>query len=250
MKRHTVSLSIDVPSWLYRLLRGLRRRVPLLLNKGVAANLLGDRDIEWSWVASHIPEGPGLCLDFGAGGSMLGLIAAMRGFETTALDLSSPDWDYIDPRLSFVRQDILECTLPEGRFDLIINCSAVEHVGLAGRYDGASSRPDGDLEAMGIMRRLLKPDGKMILTAPVGKDQVFAPYCRVYGRNRLPALLHGYCVQEEAFWVKDAANRWAPCAKETALDFEASAGSGRALSDVYALGCFVLKGGPAQDVNR
>lgn len=241
MKRQTVTLSIDLPSWLHRLLRRFRRSVPFLLKKGPAVNLLGDRDIEWSWVASHIPQGPGLCLDFGNGGSMLGLIAAMRGFETTALDLSSPDWPYDHPHLSFVKQDILDCKLPESRFDLIINCSAVEHVGLAGRYHVAASRADGDLEAMRIMRRLLKPDGIMILTVPVGKDKIFAPYCRVYGQNRLPALLDGYRAEEEDFWVKDAANHWVSCTKDSALDFDADAGSGSAFRDVYALGCFVLR---------
>jgi SAM-dependent methyltransferase len=181
---------------------------------------------------------------------MLGLVAAMREFETTALDLSSPEWPYDHPHLSFVKQDILDCTLPEAKFDLIINCSAVEHVGLAGRYYATATRPDGDLEAMRIMHRLLKPDGRMILTVPVGKDQIFAPYCRVYGQNRLPALLDGYHIEEEAFWLKDAANQWVSCTKDSALDFGADAGSGSALRDVYALGCFVLKLEPLRDTNR
>jgi len=50
-------------------------------------NLLGDRDIEYSWIASHISEGPGEALDFGAGQGHIGLIAAMKGFNVSAIDL-------------------------------------------------------------------------------------------------------------------------------------------------------------------
>jgi len=121
------------------------------------------------------------------------------------------------------------------------NCSTVEHVGLVGRYGVTENRPDGDLEAMARLRELMKPGGIMLLTIPVGRDAVFAPLCRVYGRERLPLLLEGYIVEKEAFWVKDRENRWVQADRETALDFEASAGSWDPLQNVYALGCFVLR---------
>ena len=40
-------------------------------------DLKGDRNVEWSWVAAEMPEGPGMALDFGPGGSQLSTIAAM-----------------------------------------------------------------------------------------------------------------------------------------------------------------------------
>ena len=124
---------------------------------------------------------------------------------------------------------------------MVINCSTVEHVGLIGRYDVAEDRPDGDLEAMALLRRLLKPGGRMVLTIPLGQDAVFAPLCRVYGAERLPRLLQGYEVEKESYWVKDEGNRWAPCDRRAACDFKASAGSWDALQNIYALGGFVLR---------
>jgi len=204
-------------------------------------NLLGDRDIEWSWVASKIPFGPGVALDFGSGASHLALLAAQRGFTVTALDLEAIQCPYIHPSLHFVKGDILKLGLPAGQFDLVINCSTVEHVGLAGRYGVVEGRPDGDLEAMARLRDSMKFGAIMLLTIPVGHDAVFAPLCRVYGKERLPRLLGGFLVEKEEFWVKDEKNRWVPCDREAALNFQASANSWHPLKNVYALGCYVLR---------
>jgi hypothetical protein len=100
---------------------------------------------------------------------------------------------------------------------------------------------DGDLEAMQRLRRLLKPDGLMILTIPVGQDAVFEPVCRVYGKERLPRLLHGFSVAKEMYWVKDDMNRWVQSEREAALDFQASFYSMDAFQNVSALGCMVLR---------
>lgn len=204
-------------------------------------NLAGDRNIEWSWVSSQIPLGPGEALDFGPGGSFLGLIAALRGFNVTAVDLEPVQWYYRHHRLQFVHGDILKLSLPTNHFDLVINCSTVEHVGLVGRYGVRENSPDGDLKAMARLRELLKSGGMMLLVILVGQDAIFPPMCRVYGAQRLPWLLDGYKIEKEAFWVKDNQNRWVLAERETALNFKASAGSWNALRNIYAVGCFVLR---------
>jgi len=212
-----------------------------LLEQPRLPNLAGDRDIEWSWVAARIPRGPGEALDFGPGGSSLGLIAAERGFKVTAVDLLPLTKYYVHPAIHFIHGDILKIPLPKNRFDLVINCSTVEHVGLEGRYGVTESRPDGDLEAMARLRELMKSDGMMLLVVPVGQDDVFPPLTRVYGTHRLPRLLEGYTVEQEAFWIKDKQNRWVSAERETALNFKASAGSQSALKNIYALGGFILR---------
>jgi len=234
-----VTVPIFLPYWLYLPLRKIKRA--LTLSRKPRINLLGDRDVEWSFVAAHIPDGPGEALDFGSGSSYMGLIAALKGFRVIALDLEPQTFPWRHPNVSFVQGDLLEIDWQPERFDVVINCSTVEHVGLVGRYSVTKERPNGDLEAMARLRILMKPGGVMLLTIPVGKDAVFAPLCRVYGRERLPRLLDGYLVEKEVFWVKDQENRWVQTDKETALNFEASAGSWDPLQNVYALGCFVLR---------
>lgn len=206
----------------------------------LSLNLLGDRDIEWSWVASQMPQGPGEALDFGNGGSYLGLIAAQRDFKVIAVDLGSVQWFYKHPGLCFVRGDILKLPLPKEHFSLIINCSTVEHVGIVGRYGVTENRVDGDLEAMKRLRDLMKPNGLMILTIPVGQDTFIAPLHRVYGKMRLPKLLEGYRVVKEVFWEKDNENRWVVVDKEVALNFKPLSTTQDAMGNIYALGCFIL----------
>jgi len=234
-----VMLPIYLPHWLYRPLR-LAKRV-LIDRRKPSINLLGDRDVEWSFIAAHMPDGPGQALDFGSGGSYLALIAAYKGYHVVQLDLEPQTFPWWHPEVKFIQGDLLKLELEIGPFDLVINCSTVEHVGLAGRYSVTENRPDGDLEAMRRLWELMKPGGVHLLTIPVGQDAVFVPLCRVYGRERLPRLLESYIVDKEVYWIKDRENRWVQADKETALSFQASAGSWDPLRNVYALGCFVLR---------
>jgi len=213
---------------------GTLLRKPLKAVSDSIPNLAGDREVEWSWIASQMPSGPGEALDFGVGGSYLGLIASQRGFNVTAVDLEPVYWPYTHRRLRFIEGDILKLPLSHGSFDLVINCSTVEHVGIAGRYGVKENRPDGDLEAMIHLRELLKPGGVMLLTIPVGQDAIFPPLHRVYGFKRLPKLLDGYLVKEEEYWVKNDSNCWVSTDKQEALRREP-------LERCYGLGCFVLR---------
>jgi hypothetical protein len=234
-----LNIPVYLPMALYRPLRRLKRAITD--RNRPTRNLWGDRDVEYSFIAAHMPNGPGKALDFGSGSSYMSLLAALRGFEVIALDLEPQTFPWRHPAVRFIQGDLLKLDLPTNHFDLIINCSTVEHVGLVGRYSVTESRPDGDLEAMARLRELMKPSAIMLLTVPVGQDAVFAPLCRVYGKERLPRLLSGFVLEREMFWVKDAENRWVQCDEETALSFEASAGSWDPLRNVYALGCFVLR---------
>ena len=74
----------------------------------------------------------------------------------------------------------------------------------------------------------------MLLTIPVGRDAIFAPLHRVYGRERLPALLDGYIVEREDYWVKNDQNDWVLTDKQDAL-------ARKPQERLYALGCFRLK---------
>lgn len=204
------------------------------LGRPPVPNLEGDRDIEYSWVAANMPDGPGQALDFGCGKSWMGLLGARRGFEVTAIDLEQISWWYEHPHLRFVREDVAKLSLPADSLDLIISCSTVEHVGLAGRYGVSEGRSDGDLEAMSLLRHLLKPGKNLLLTIPVGKDRVFAPRHRVYGPQRLPKLLDGWEVVRSEYWIKDQSNCWSLCEEYTALD-------GEPLEHYYGLGLFVLR---------
>jgi SAM-dependent methyltransferase len=61
-----------------------------------------------------------------------------------------------------------------------ISCMhVVEHIGL-GRY-GDPIDPDGDLEAMAELRRVLAPGGSLLFVVPVGRPRVVFNAHRIYG---------------------------------------------------------------------
>jgi len=194
-------------------------------------NLRGDRDVEYSWIMGKLPDGPGRGLEFGSGNSYLALAAVRRGFTMTSIDLLAIDWWYRHPQLQFVQTDVFDFQAEPESLDLVINCSAVEHVGL-GRYGGALAQR-GDLDAMQRMRTLLRPGGQMLLTIPVGRDTVVGELHRVYGAERLPKLLEGFTVADEEYWLKNKRNRWVVVARDQALQRPPS-------QHCYGLGCFRL----------
>ena len=233
-----MSESFATYGWVARF--GRQRINDLFVRWGLAQRptitLDGDREIEWSWVAAHVEQRPGRALDFGCGSrGFLTLIAAHRGYRVTAVDLQPVKWPHRHPAVEFLQGDILRLELAADSFDLVLNCSSIEHVGLPGRY-GSAGRPDGDLEAMALLRTLLKDGGSMVMTIPVGRDAVFAPFHRVYGKERLPLLLERWVVGRKEFWTKDEKNQWMQTEEPQALDREGSERS-------YGLGLFLLRRG-------
>jgi len=239
MRRVHLQVPVYLPEGLYGCLRDLRKARS---GEAEAAGLAGDREVEYTFIAAELPPGPGKAMDFGCGPGQLSLLAAQRGYQVLALDLEPQRFLWSHPSVEFRKADLLQEVLPESHFDVILNCSAVEHVGLASRYGVAKTNAngEGDLLAMGRMRRLLKLGGRMLLTIPCGRDAVFAPLHRVYGAERLPRLLEGFEVVQQVYWKKDVQNRWAMVKREEALDFTATANYHQVFRCQYALGCFAL----------
>jgi Caenorhabditis protein of unknown function, DUF268 len=234
-----VTLPIYLPAWAYSALRNAKRKAAEVRRPSL--NLCGDREIEWSFIASRLPAGPGELLDFGASAGTLSIMAAQRGFRVLALDLGPERFAWKHPRVEFHQVDLLKADLPSASFDVVLNCSSVEHVGLPGRYGVAARESDGDLQAMRKLSELMKPAGVMLMTIPCGRDAAILPWHRVYGEKRLPRLLDGFEVGEESYWVKHQDNRWHGCDRGTALRFVPACHPRFPALCCYALGCFVLR---------
>ncbi len=239
MKRVSVHVPLYLPEGLYGRLRDMRNS---RADDGAVGGLAGDREVEYAFIGAELPPGPGKALDFGCGPGFLSLLAAQRGYHVLAMDLEPQRFLWTHPSVEFRKADILREEMPENHFDVILNCSSVEHVGIPSRYSVAKddANGDGDLLAMARMLRMLKGGGRMLLTVPVGRDAVFAPLHRVYGAERLPRLLEAFTVSKEVYWVKDERCQWALVDRAEALHFTATADYHQVMRSRYALGCFVL----------
>jgi SAM-dependent methyltransferase len=201
----------------YRIIEKLKNWSKNLISKTIHFNLAGDREIEYSWTSANIREGHGNALDLGCGDSWMGLLAARKGYNVIAIDINRPPWYYYHENLEFLKKDIFKAQFPENHFDLILNISTIEHIGLKGRFGVEEQQSDGDLKAMNILKSNLKSEGQMILTLPVGKDVVHYPYHRIYGSKRLSKLLSGWKVIKKEFWIKDKNKKWQITKEEIAL---------------------------------
>lgn len=219
-----------------RLLRWLAKR---WIESRPKPDLTGDRTLERGFIASHLPPGAEgqTCLDFGCGASpVLSPLAGLSGYQVTAIDLLEARPDVVLDNVRYLRGDIMDAPLVEQSFDVIVCCSTIEHVGLGGRYGVADDEDGADLTAMRRLRALLKADGRLILTLPVGQDAVFNPYHRVYGQDRLPRLLDGFRKLVSDYWVKQldrSGNSYFRSDREHALSMPGSA-------HYYGIGMFVL----------
>lgn len=93
-----------------------------------------------------------------------------------------------DPRLIAVTNE--ELARAPRQFDTAFSISSFEHDGL-GRY-GDTLNPDGDIQTMQKMKRIIKPGGLLFLALPIGQDTVVWNAHRIYGQFRLPRLLAGW----------------------------------------------------------
>ena len=184
-------------------------RVRVLLFK--VENMLvhfNQRCIEYPWVLHQLSSGQErVLIDVGCSGTLLDHELLARGFNVVGLDID----DHIlrNSREKFVQANVLDTGLPSESFHVILLLSTIEHVGL-NTYSQDILSEDGDLLAMKELRRLLKPDGILLLTTPYegkgpawihrwGKRDEF--FERRYDYTRLEKLLTGYQIVDSTFYL-------------------------------------------------
>lgn len=151
-------------------------------------------------MGSQRPTYESVCLVFGAS-------------HCTTIDFQPIITDY--PNVSTMTVD--EYDKNPIQFDAAISISSFEHDGL-GRY-GDPIKPDGDLITMKKMKCIVKEDGILYLSVPMGKDKVVWNMHRVYGQKRLPLLLQEWTLLEV---IADyfMGERWSGCDARLEGDYE------------------------------
>lgn len=142
-------------------------------------------------------------LDVGCNESILALEIASLGFKVWGLDIAA--YPFQHPNINFVKTDVCKTDFPSDFFDIVIAVSSIEHVGL-GHYGDPIIR-DGDVKALTEIRRILKPEGKLILTLPYGKPLV-TEFLRNYGSANLAALTRNFEVLESKYFIKVNEKLW------------------------------------------
>ena len=150
-------------------------------------------------------------LDVGCNESVLALEIASLGFKVWGLDIAV--YPFQHPNINFVKADVCKTDFPGDFFDIVIAVSSIEHVGL-GHYGDPMIR-DGDAKALAEIRRILKPDGKLILTLPYGTP-VVTEFLRNYDRVTLTALIRNFEILDSKYFIKVNEKLWCLSDEESA----------------------------------
>lgn len=101
------------------------------------------------------------------------------------------------PGLEHAEADLTRLPYPDGALELASCLHVVEHIGL-GRY-GDPLDPDGDLKALGELKRVVRPGGSILLALPVGRVAriVFNAH-RIYTWGQVLAHFPGWKLRDSA----------------------------------------------------
>lgn len=169
-----------------------------------------DRIVEIPFVFQNLdlPKGAKI-LDFGCSESSLSLHLASLGYRVVGVDLRP--YPFTHPNFQFVQGDLLESGFGDAEFDAVIAVSTVEHCGL-GAY-GDTPRGGGDEEIVREIFRVLRPQGRLLITVPYGRAGA-ASWYRVYDRKALTSLLRSFKIAKAEYYVGMNRKEWRPAAEE------------------------------------
>jgi len=195
-------------------LRNLALRLKLSSSlRNIREHAKSSRIVEYPWVYMNIDE-VNVCkrlLDIGSVGSVLPIKLASQGYEVWCIDVRQYEGNGLVQNLRCLVGDVRKTSFENNFFDCVIAVSTLEHIGL-GRYS-EWLEPDGDITAISEISRILSKNGTLLITLPFGKEEVF-PSHRVYNQKRLRAILKGFRVEREDFYVRTKNGFWLPCVKE------------------------------------
>ena len=156
------------------------------INSGIYGNALyNERLVELPVVFANIQPAPSTVLDIGCAESMLPIQLAMLGYHVTGIDIR--DYGYTHSSFDFIKDDFLTHKFI-GKYDIILNISAIEHFGLS-VYGNKQQNAKADKEAIAKVKSLLKPKGQFIFTAPFGVHETIKDFERIYDMADLSRLL-------------------------------------------------------------
>jgi SAM-dependent methyltransferase len=138
---------------------------------------LDARLVEIPWTLSRVGGQAGRFLDAGSALNYEFVLssAALQNQQTTIVTLAPEGQAFWQLGVSYVFGDLRRLDFRDELFDMVACISTIEHIGMdnsmyAGEADvGRRGDPTEFLLAVGELKRVLKPDGKLCITFPFGR---------------------------------------------------------------------------------
>jgi SAM-dependent methyltransferase len=133
-----------------------------------AAGGTDERVVEIPWVLSRL-RASGRVLEVGYAFAEPAYLAGLlrAGVELVGADLAARDVDGMES----VEADVRELPFPDHSFDQVLLVSTLEHIGADNTVYGLVAESDGGarLAALRELRRVLRRDGSLLVTVPLGE---------------------------------------------------------------------------------
>lgn len=170
-----------------------------------------ERVIEIPWVLARLRAGRLLEIGYAfAEPAYLAALLVEAPGAVVGVDLASAEV----PGLETVRADVRELPFEAASFDQVLLVSTLEHVGADTTVYGLEAEPDADgrLRALRELRRVLRPDGSLLVTVPLGEpgDHGWFRQDDVRGWTRLYARAGFFVEEQEAYELGEDGWRAAP----------------------------------------
>lgn len=171
-----------------------------------------ERVIEVPWVLARLRGGR--ALEVGYAFAEPPYLAALLGAgfdELTGVDLAAAA---IVPGMTTVQADVRELPFDSGAFDVVLCVSTLEHVGADNTGYGLDAEADGQSRASALreLRRVLAPDGRLLITVPCGEPRDYGWFAQddVRGWTRLLTRAGFFVEEQEVYELTAAGWRAAP----------------------------------------
>ena len=174
---------------------------------------VSERMVEYPFVAKNLGKKDGNILDIGCVGSWFPVVIAGLGYSVCGVDIRK--YSGSADNFKFLISDARALPFPDNFFDRVMAVSTIEHIGLGGRY-GSDDDKGGDKKSVREITRVLKPEGKMIITVPYGIAKIIEPFERIYGEKELDYLFKDLTIEQEEYFVQNEAFRWIRIDKQEA----------------------------------
>jgi SAM-dependent methyltransferase len=148
------------------------------------------------WLARQIPDGPASILDIGGSESITRMLLPP---SCTVMSLDVRFLKGIDSPKAIIG-DATKMPFRDDTFDYVLLSSTIEHIGM-GIY-GDPEDNQGDVIAVREARRVVRPNGYLILTTPYSTPGGSTWY-RFYSDSMLTKLLAGFRILKKEYLLKD-----------------------------------------------
>ena len=125
----------------------------------------------------------------GCAGDPLSTILTTLGYKVFGFDIKHVTIKY--PNFKFIKGDIRNTKFLSNYFDAVVAVSTIEHVGLM------NTDYEGDQKALKEIRRILKPNGIFLFTAPVVTKALMTESTRYYDITSLNSLLENLMFKKD-----------------------------------------------------